>query len=249
MEDLPPVTAEERLASPDGRLEGQGLACLVMGEHAVRHYGVDRSTLDFDLRATLADSLWNDCPTAAGRCQRSAPSCSLARSIGGETTSAAAVPLRSDCPRTLARPVGMARPLPCAFQRPPVRCQTEPRRSRLLLRRSMTAAFRHHVRWSCSCSFERPGIVRPVVEHRLPSWKLRHHGRLRTDRQRPALRSGTLRAEPWRHWLESLLGIRKSGSDQTRRRRRRHGRAVRAIFAPALGKFCEPYQRRGPGRR
>ena len=106
--------------------------------------------------------------------------CCLARNTDGETTSAAAVPLRSDCPRTLARPVGMARPLPCAFQRPPVRCQTEPRRSQPLLRRSMTAAFRLPVQWSCSCAFEWPGTVRPVVEHRLPSWRLDHDTPLRT---------------------------------------------------------------------
>jgi hypothetical protein len=38
---LPPVTPEERLASLYAGLEDQGLACLVMGGHAVRHYGVD----------------------------------------------------------------------------------------------------------------------------------------------------------------------------------------------------------------
>jgi hypothetical protein len=61
------VSAEARLASFYEGLAGQGLSCLVMGGHAVRHYGVDRSTLDFDLHLALDDRSWRDLATLVAR--------------------------------------------------------------------------------------------------------------------------------------------------------------------------------------
>ena len=52
------LNAEERLASIVVALESVGLACLVMGGHAVRYYGLQRHTNDFDL--TLAPDGWTD---------------------------------------------------------------------------------------------------------------------------------------------------------------------------------------------
>jgi hypothetical protein len=52
------VTPEERLAWIVSALESVGLACLVMGGHAVRYYGLQRYTNDFDL--TLARDGWDD---------------------------------------------------------------------------------------------------------------------------------------------------------------------------------------------
>lgn len=51
---------DERLADIVFRLEAVGVACLVMGGHAVRHYGLVRYTNDFDL--TLAPDGWSDLP-------------------------------------------------------------------------------------------------------------------------------------------------------------------------------------------
>ncbi|HEV3259646.1 MAG TPA: hypothetical protein VG013_22455 [Gemmataceae bacterium] len=52
------MTPEERLAWIVSALESVGLACLVMGGHAVRYYGLQRYTNDFDL--TLARDGWDD---------------------------------------------------------------------------------------------------------------------------------------------------------------------------------------------
>jgi hypothetical protein len=60
------LNAEERLAAIVSALEGVGLSCLVMGGHAVRFYGLQRHTNDFDL--TLAPDGWDD---LAGRLARS----------------------------------------------------------------------------------------------------------------------------------------------------------------------------------
>ncbi len=49
---------EERLAAIVTALEAAGVVCLVMGGHAVRHYGLQRHTNDFDL--TLAPGAWDD---------------------------------------------------------------------------------------------------------------------------------------------------------------------------------------------
>jgi hypothetical protein len=46
------LNPEERLTNVVSALESIGLSCLVMGGHAVRHYGLQRYTNDFDL--TLA---------------------------------------------------------------------------------------------------------------------------------------------------------------------------------------------------
>jgi hypothetical protein len=52
------VTGEERLAQVVGALESVGVACLVMGGHAVRFYGLARNTDDFDLH--IAPASWDD---------------------------------------------------------------------------------------------------------------------------------------------------------------------------------------------
>ncbi len=54
------MNPEERLASIVSALESAGLVCLIMGGHAVRHYGLERHTNDFDL--TLAPEAWGDLP-------------------------------------------------------------------------------------------------------------------------------------------------------------------------------------------
>jgi hypothetical protein len=43
------VTGAERLAEVVTALESVGVSCLVMGDHAVRFYGLSRSTDHFDL--------------------------------------------------------------------------------------------------------------------------------------------------------------------------------------------------------
>jgi hypothetical protein len=50
------LNAEERLATLVYALEAAGLRCLIMGGHAVRHYGLERFTNDFDL--TVAPEGW-----------------------------------------------------------------------------------------------------------------------------------------------------------------------------------------------
>jgi hypothetical protein len=52
------VTADVRLAEIVSALEGAGITCLVMGGHAVRYYGLERNTIDFDLH--LAPDCWDD---------------------------------------------------------------------------------------------------------------------------------------------------------------------------------------------
>lgn len=61
-----------RLAEIVTALERVGLTVLVMGGHAVRYYGIDRNTIDYDLHLSPAD--WDDLglrldqsPLAAGR--------------------------------------------------------------------------------------------------------------------------------------------------------------------------------------
>jgi hypothetical protein len=61
------VTSEERLAALYDELRRLGLRCLVVGGHAVRFYGVDRSTLDFDFHIALAAEQWAQLPTILGR--------------------------------------------------------------------------------------------------------------------------------------------------------------------------------------
>jgi hypothetical protein len=52
------MTGDERLAEIVTALESVGLTYLVMGGHAVRYYGVLRSTIDFDFH--LAPDHWDD---------------------------------------------------------------------------------------------------------------------------------------------------------------------------------------------
>jgi hypothetical protein len=59
------VTPEERLAGIVSALESVGLSCLVMGGHAVRYYGLQRYTNDFDL--VLAPGGWDDLPDRLAR--------------------------------------------------------------------------------------------------------------------------------------------------------------------------------------
>jgi hypothetical protein len=59
------VNLDARLADIVAALEAVGLNCLVMGGHAVRFYGVDRNTGDFDLH--LAPDCWDDLLQALSR--------------------------------------------------------------------------------------------------------------------------------------------------------------------------------------
>jgi hypothetical protein len=54
------LNPEERLAAVVWTLEAAALSCLVMGGHAVRHYGLQRHTNDFDL--AVAPEGWGDLP-------------------------------------------------------------------------------------------------------------------------------------------------------------------------------------------
>ena len=53
------MSPEERLAQIVGALGGAGVGCLVMGGHAVRFYGVGRTTADFDLVLSLDGDRWD----------------------------------------------------------------------------------------------------------------------------------------------------------------------------------------------
>lgn len=53
-------SAEQRLAVIYAEIRRLGLSALVMGGHAVRFYGVDRSTIDYDLAIALDAAGWND---------------------------------------------------------------------------------------------------------------------------------------------------------------------------------------------
>jgi hypothetical protein len=59
------LNPEEQLAAIVASLEAVGLSFLVMGGHAVRHYGLQRHTNDFDL--TLAPEGWDDLRDRLGR--------------------------------------------------------------------------------------------------------------------------------------------------------------------------------------
>ena len=53
------MTGERRLAALYEALSGVGLRCLVMGGHAVRFYGVDRNTVDYDFHIAADASDWD----------------------------------------------------------------------------------------------------------------------------------------------------------------------------------------------
>lgn len=57
---------ERRLASIYHELARLGIPSLIMGGHAVRFYGVDRSTLDFDLVVALRIEAWLTLPEQLG---------------------------------------------------------------------------------------------------------------------------------------------------------------------------------------
>ena len=59
------MTGEERLAEIVTALESVGITYLVMGGHAVRFYGLLRSTVDFDFH--LAPDRWDDLPELLSR--------------------------------------------------------------------------------------------------------------------------------------------------------------------------------------
>jgi hypothetical protein len=59
------VNPEIRLAEIVAALEDAGLACLVMGGHAVRYYGLRRDTIDFDLH--LSSDVWGLLPQKLGK--------------------------------------------------------------------------------------------------------------------------------------------------------------------------------------
>lgn len=59
------MTADERLAEIVTALESVGLTYLVMGGHAVRFYGLQRNTVDFDFH--LAPDHWDDLPELLSR--------------------------------------------------------------------------------------------------------------------------------------------------------------------------------------
>ncbi len=54
------MTSDARVADVVTELEAAGVSCLVMGGHAVRFYGLARSTLDVDLN--VAPGPWEDLP-------------------------------------------------------------------------------------------------------------------------------------------------------------------------------------------
>ena len=59
------MSGPERLAAIVTALEQLGLPYLVMGGHAVRYYGVDRNTIDFDLHISLDE--WDRLPELLAR--------------------------------------------------------------------------------------------------------------------------------------------------------------------------------------
>ena len=59
------MSATPRLLEITDALAEAGIACLIMGGHAVRHYGVDRNTFDFDFTISL-----NDAPELQQRLER-----------------------------------------------------------------------------------------------------------------------------------------------------------------------------------
>lgn len=54
-----------RLAEIVTALEQVGLTVLIMGGHAVRYYGIDRNTIDYDLH--LSPSNWDDLRASLNR--------------------------------------------------------------------------------------------------------------------------------------------------------------------------------------
>lgn len=61
------MTTEQRAAALAGALSALGLPALVMGGHAVRFYGIDRSTVDYDFCLALDRPMWDDLPALLHR--------------------------------------------------------------------------------------------------------------------------------------------------------------------------------------
>ncbi len=61
------MTTEARAAALAEALSALGLRALLMGGHAVRFYGVDRSTLDYDFCLALDRSEWDVLPSVLRR--------------------------------------------------------------------------------------------------------------------------------------------------------------------------------------
>jgi hypothetical protein len=53
------VTVDDRLPILYGAVRELGCPVLVMGGHAVRFYGIDRTTIDYDLHVLVDDVFWN----------------------------------------------------------------------------------------------------------------------------------------------------------------------------------------------
>lgn len=53
------MTSDERLGTLYAAIRALGFPALVMGGHAVRFYGVDRTTLDYDLHVVVDDETWS----------------------------------------------------------------------------------------------------------------------------------------------------------------------------------------------
>jgi hypothetical protein len=56
------VTSEQRLAQLYRHVRDLGISCLVMGGHAVRFYGFERATVDYDLYAAAEADTWRNLP-------------------------------------------------------------------------------------------------------------------------------------------------------------------------------------------
>lgn len=53
------MTSEERLGTLYAAIRALGFPALVIGGHAVRFYGIDRTTIDYDLHVIVDDAAWN----------------------------------------------------------------------------------------------------------------------------------------------------------------------------------------------
>ncbi len=56
------MSSAERLATLFADLTARGVPCLVLGGHAVRYYGVDRNTVDYDFHVALERADWDRLP-------------------------------------------------------------------------------------------------------------------------------------------------------------------------------------------
>lgn len=59
------MTADERRAEVVGVLETVGVSVLIMGGHAAQFYGIQRTTIDFDVQT--APETWDELPARLAR--------------------------------------------------------------------------------------------------------------------------------------------------------------------------------------